>query len=103
MNPQVTHHAAGFEAVQARATVKPAGARPPIAGTAVLARASGHPWPADVGMSALRSTTASSITPTPRTPGLRWAVGGDQWLDRAPPGRNESGFWRLRHDEYNSQ
>jgi predicted dithiol-disulfide oxidoreductase (DUF899 family) len=24
-----------------------------------------------------------------------------QWLDRAPLGRNESGFWWRRHDEYN--
>ncbi len=26
-----------------------------------------------------------------------------QWLDRAPLGRNESGFWWRRHDEYGSQ
>jgi predicted dithiol-disulfide oxidoreductase (DUF899 family) len=26
-----------------------------------------------------------------------------QWLDRAPNGRNETGFWIRRHDEYNSQ
>jgi predicted dithiol-disulfide oxidoreductase (DUF899 family) len=24
-----------------------------------------------------------------------------QWLDRAPKGRNESGMWWRRHDEYN--
>ena len=23
-----------------------------------------------------------------------------QWLDRAPKGRNESGLWMRRHDEY---
>jgi predicted dithiol-disulfide oxidoreductase (DUF899 family) len=23
-----------------------------------------------------------------------------QWLDRAPRGRNESGLWWRRHDEY---
>jgi len=23
-----------------------------------------------------------------------------QWLDRAPLGRNETGFWWHRHDEY---
>jgi predicted dithiol-disulfide oxidoreductase (DUF899 family) len=23
-----------------------------------------------------------------------------QWLDRAPLGRNETGFWWYRHDEY---
>jgi predicted dithiol-disulfide oxidoreductase (DUF899 family) len=26
-----------------------------------------------------------------------------QWLDRAPLGRNESGFWMRRHDEYDSE
>jgi predicted dithiol-disulfide oxidoreductase (DUF899 family) len=26
-----------------------------------------------------------------------------QWLDRAPLGRNESGIWFRRHDEYDSQ
>jgi predicted dithiol-disulfide oxidoreductase (DUF899 family) len=26
-----------------------------------------------------------------------------QWLDRAPFGRNESGFWWHRHDEYDHQ
>jgi len=25
-----------------------------------------------------------------------------QWLDRAPLGRNETGFWWRRHDEYAS-
>jgi predicted dithiol-disulfide oxidoreductase (DUF899 family) len=25
-----------------------------------------------------------------------------QWLDRAPLGRNETGFWWRRHDEYDS-
>jgi predicted dithiol-disulfide oxidoreductase (DUF899 family) len=24
-----------------------------------------------------------------------------QWLDRAPLGRNETGFWWRRNDEYN--
>jgi predicted dithiol-disulfide oxidoreductase (DUF899 family) len=26
-----------------------------------------------------------------------------QWLDRAPKGRNESGIWWRRHDEYEKQ
>jgi predicted dithiol-disulfide oxidoreductase (DUF899 family) len=26
-----------------------------------------------------------------------------QWLDRAPLGRNETGFWWRRHDEYQSE
>jgi predicted dithiol-disulfide oxidoreductase (DUF899 family) len=26
-----------------------------------------------------------------------------QWLDRAPLGRNETGLWWHRHDEYDSQ
>jgi predicted dithiol-disulfide oxidoreductase (DUF899 family) len=25
-----------------------------------------------------------------------------QWLDRAPLGRNETGLWWQRHDEYDS-
>jgi predicted dithiol-disulfide oxidoreductase (DUF899 family) len=32
--------------------------------------------------------------------GLDAMWGGYQWLDRAPLGRNESGFWWRRHDEY---
>jgi len=26
-----------------------------------------------------------------------------QWLDRAPKGRNETGFWWRRHDEYDKR
>jgi predicted dithiol-disulfide oxidoreductase (DUF899 family) len=26
-----------------------------------------------------------------------------QWLDRAPKGRNETGVWWRRHDEYGNQ
>ena len=29
-----------------------------------------------------------------------WSM--QQWLDRAPFGRNENGFWWRRHDEYDS-
>ena len=32
--------------------------------------------------------------------GLDGLWGVDQWLDRAPKGRNESGVWWRRHDEY---
>jgi predicted dithiol-disulfide oxidoreductase (DUF899 family) len=32
--------------------------------------------------------------------GLDVLWGGYQWLDRAPRGRNEDGFWWRRHDEY---
>jgi predicted dithiol-disulfide oxidoreductase (DUF899 family) len=35
--------------------------------------------------------------------GLDSLWGGYQWLDRAPLGRNESGFWWRRHDEYDSE
>jgi predicted dithiol-disulfide oxidoreductase (DUF899 family) len=35
--------------------------------------------------------------------GLDVLWGMYQWLDRAPLGRNESGFWWRRHDEYDSQ
>jgi len=33
--------------------------------------------------------------------GLDGLWGLYQWLDRAPRGRNETGFWMRRHDEYN--
>jgi len=32
--------------------------------------------------------------------GLDGLWGAYQWLDRAPKGRNETGHWRRRHDEY---
>jgi predicted dithiol-disulfide oxidoreductase (DUF899 family) len=35
--------------------------------------------------------------------GLDGLWGMYQWLDRAPLGRNETGFWFRRHDEYDSQ
>ncbi|MGI9007261.1 MAG: DUF899 domain-containing protein [Streptosporangiaceae bacterium] len=35
--------------------------------------------------------------------GLDGLWGMYQWLDRAPLGRNEHGFWWRRHDEYDSQ
>jgi predicted dithiol-disulfide oxidoreductase (DUF899 family) len=35
--------------------------------------------------------------------GLDILWGMYQWLDRAPLGRNETGFWWRRHDEYDSQ
>jgi predicted dithiol-disulfide oxidoreductase (DUF899 family) len=33
--------------------------------------------------------------------GLDGLWGAYQWLDRAPKGRNEKGYWWRRHDEYN--
>ena len=35
--------------------------------------------------------------------GLDGLWGMYQWLDRAPLGRNESGFWMRRHDEYDKR
>ena len=35
--------------------------------------------------------------------GLDGLWGIYQWLDRAPLGRNESGFWMRRHDEYDNE
>ncbi|HEY6977335.1 MAG TPA: DUF899 domain-containing protein [Chitinophagaceae bacterium] len=35
--------------------------------------------------------------------GLDSLWGMYQWLDRAPLGRNETGFWIRRHDEYNNE
>jgi predicted dithiol-disulfide oxidoreductase (DUF899 family) len=34
--------------------------------------------------------------------GLDGLWGMYQWLDRAPKGRNETGVWWRRHDEYKS-
>ena len=34
--------------------------------------------------------------------GLDGLWGMYQWLDRAPKGRNETGIWFRRHDEYES-
>jgi predicted dithiol-disulfide oxidoreductase (DUF899 family) len=34
--------------------------------------------------------------------GLDGLWGMYQWLDRAPKGRNETGVWWRRHDEYES-
>jgi predicted dithiol-disulfide oxidoreductase (DUF899 family) len=36
------------------------------------------------------------------TRGLDGLWGMYQWLDRAPKGRNETGIWWRRHDEYGS-
>jgi predicted dithiol-disulfide oxidoreductase (DUF899 family) len=35
--------------------------------------------------------------------GLDGLWGAYQWLDRAPRGRNENGYWWHRHDEYNKR
>jgi predicted dithiol-disulfide oxidoreductase (DUF899 family) len=35
--------------------------------------------------------------------GLDGLWGAYQWLDRAPKGRNETGIWWLRHDEYDNR
>jgi predicted dithiol-disulfide oxidoreductase (DUF899 family) len=35
--------------------------------------------------------------------GLDGLWGMDQWLDRAPKGRNETGVWWHRHDEYDKR
>jgi predicted dithiol-disulfide oxidoreductase (DUF899 family) len=35
--------------------------------------------------------------------GLDSLWGMYQWLDRAPLGRNETGHWWRRHDEYDGQ
>ncbi len=35
--------------------------------------------------------------------GLDALWGAYQWLDRAPKGRNEAGYWWRRHDEYDKQ
>jgi predicted dithiol-disulfide oxidoreductase (DUF899 family) len=69
-----------------------------------IASSVGTDWPTyrqeGPGMSAfVLRAMAPCITPTPRTSaGLDALWGMYQWLDRAPLGRNESGFWWRRHD-----
>jgi predicted dithiol-disulfide oxidoreductase (DUF899 family) len=92
-------------------------------------RAAGHGPPPDAGevpeVVAMAATTGTDVaTYTREAPGLSafaledgvvyhtysaYARGLDglwgmyQWLDRAPKGRNETGFWWRRHDEYDKR
>ena len=53
------------------------------------------------GMSAfVREDGAVYHTYSAYARGLDGLWGMYQWLDRAPKGRNESGIWWRRHDEY---
>jgi len=51
-------------------------------------------------MSAFALETASSTTPIPPMRATGRPLGMYQWLDRGPKGRNETGVWWRRHDEY---
>jgi predicted dithiol-disulfide oxidoreductase (DUF899 family) len=92
-------------------------------------RAAGHGPPPDAGevpeVVAMAATTGTDVaTYTREAPGISafaledgvvyhtysaYARGLDglwgmyQWLDRAPKGRNETGFWWRRHDEYDKR
>jgi predicted dithiol-disulfide oxidoreductase (DUF899 family) len=56
------------------------------------------------GMSAFaRQDGAVYHTYSAYTRGLDALWGMYQWLDRAPRGRNEAGFWWRRHDEYDGR
>jgi predicted dithiol-disulfide oxidoreductase (DUF899 family) len=46
---------------------------------------------------------ADGTTPDERRRGWCHTQGMYQWLDRAPKGRNETGVWWRRHDEYDSE
>ncbi|GGX89026.1 hypothetical protein GCM10007160_15450 [Litchfieldella qijiaojingensis] len=52
---------------------------------------------------ALREMSADGViyhTYSTYSRGLDGLWGMYQWLDRAPKGRNETGMWWRRHDEY---
>ena len=77
-----------------------------------LAGPVGTDWPTyrqeEPGVSAFALDEASSTTPTRRPSAGSTPCGPYQWLDRAPCGRNETGFFGApafpyrRHDEYDS-
>ena len=53
------------------------------------------------GMSAFALADGAAVHPYATfARGLDGLWGAYQWLDRAPKGRNESGYWWRRHDEY---
>src|SRR6266550_2850436 len=71
----------------------------------IITRMSGDP----VGDNAFMTGT-DPATYTRERPGMSaFALGIDallgmyQWLDRAPKGRNETGMWWRRHDEYDTR
>ena len=72
-----------------------------------LAASVGTDWPTYIretpGMSAFALDAASGVvyhTYSAYARGLDVLWGVYQWLDRAPRGRNETGLWFRRHDEY---
>jgi predicted dithiol-disulfide oxidoreductase (DUF899 family) len=76
------------------------------AARAQIASSVGTDWPTFTrqapGMSAFAMEDAVVYhTYSAYARGLDALWGVYQWLDRAPKGRNESGFWMRRHDEYN--
>jgi predicted dithiol-disulfide oxidoreductase (DUF899 family) len=90
---------------QARPDAREAGGEGPVAdmaassGTDVAAYTRERP-----GMSAfVLEDGAVYHTYSTYARGLDGLWGMYQWLDRAPRGRNESGFWWRRHDEYDER
>jgi len=87
--------------------------RPPEAGEesptdAAIAASVGTDWPTygreAPGMSAFALEDGVVYhTYSTYTRGLDILWGAYQWLDRAPRGRNETGYWWRHHDEYDSQ
>jgi predicted dithiol-disulfide oxidoreductase (DUF899 family) len=74
----------------------------------VLAESVGTDWPTYIretpGMSAFaREDGVVYHTYSAFARGVDGLWGLYQWLDRAPRGRNETGFWIRRHDEYDER
>jgi predicted dithiol-disulfide oxidoreductase (DUF899 family) len=55
----------------------------------------------DVTLSAVSRAPLAKLQAYAYARGLDGLWGMYQWLDRAPKGRNETGVWWRRHDEYN--
>jgi predicted dithiol-disulfide oxidoreductase (DUF899 family) len=84
-------------AIPSRATPEGAAKGAAMTGTDVATYARERP-----GMSAfVLADTVVYHTYSTYARGLDGLWGGYQWLDRAPKGRNETGYWWHRHDEYN--
>jgi predicted dithiol-disulfide oxidoreductase (DUF899 family) len=84
-------------AISSRATPEGASKGAAMTGTDVATYARERP-----GMSAfVLADTVVYHTYSTYARGLDGLWGGYQWLDRAPKGRNETGYWWHRHDEYN--
>ena len=103
---QVAHTKQEWQSGTVKYNFRPMDVRGP--GPAELASSVGTDWPTyrreGPGMSAFVVEDGVVYhTYSTYERGLDGLWGMYQWLDRAPLGRNETGFWWRRHDEYDSQ